>query len=297
MKEELNRKLSWLFGFTPVDLLLITYFVLTGFYIIAFSSRLDRVTYHLLLRIAFISFIFIIRQFEGHDRILAFIRSFYPLMLLSFIYAETDYMNNVLFANFDSLVSNWDFLLFGIQPSILFAEYVTGRWFAECMYLGYFSYYFMTFGLCLWIYIKQPVLFEKILFLIVFPFIVYYFIFIFFPVAGPQFYFKEVVEVPEGFGIFSGAVHFLQGLGERPTAAFPSSHIGISIILVYLAYRHAPRLLVVFIPCFLFLFMATVYIRAHYVVDVIAGILTGPLLCMLADKIYVSYTKPIVVAE
>ena len=60
--------------------------------------------------------------------------------------------------------------------------------------------------------------------------------------------------------------------GERPTAAFPSSHVGVSTICMLLAWHSRNRkLLFTMLPFYIFLCMATVYIQAHYLIDAIAG--------------------------
>ncbi len=140
-------------------------------------------------------------------------------------------------------------------------------------------------------------------------FFLFYLIYIFLPVAGPQYYFRAVgipeimaghfpslgtyfsshleALAPPGWtdGLFYQLVAGAQEAGERPTAAFPSSHIGISTIVLILARRHAPRLLFLFLPLWALLCCATVYIRAHYLVDAIAGLISAPIILWLAEKI------------
>lgn len=66
--------------------------------------------------------------------------------------------------------------------------------------------------------------------------------------------------------------------GERPTAAFPSSHVGVATVIMLLAgHTRNRRLCLLLLPFFVFLCMSTVYIQAHYVIDAIAGLLTGVL--------------------
>ena len=139
-------------------------------------------------------------------------------------------------------------------------------------------------------------------------FFLFYLIYIFLPVAGPQYYFRAVgipeimaghfpslgtyfsshleALAPPGWtdGLFYQLVAGAQEAGERPTAAFPSSHIGISTIVLILARRHAPRLLFLFLPLWALLCCATVYIRAHYLVDAIAGLISAPIILWLAEK-------------
>ncbi|MBQ1973981.1 MAG: phosphatase PAP2 family protein, partial [Paraprevotella sp.] len=87
-------------------------------------------------------------------------------------------------------------------------------------------------------------------------------------------------------GFFYNLVGNAQASGERPTAAFPSSHIGISGILMILAFRSSRKLAWVMMPFFVLLCCATVYIQAHYLIDAIAGIVSVPLVYMCSKGIY-----------
>lgn len=80
-------------------------------------------------------------------------------------------------------------------------------------------------------------------------------------------------------GIFYQMVESAKAAGERPTAAFPSSHVGISTILMMLAWRTGNRrMFYVLLPFYVLLFFSTVYIQAHYAIDAIAGLISGILL-------------------
>ena len=79
-----------------------------------------------------------------------------------------------------------------------------------------------------------------------------------------------------GKGVFYKLVADAQASGERPTAAFPSSHVGMSTICMLLLFHlRQKRLLFVLLPVYVFLCAATVYIQAHYLVDVFAGWVSG----------------------
>ena len=127
-------------------------------------------------------------------------------------------------------------------------------------------------------------------------FFIYYVVFIFLPVVGPTFYYKAVGldSVARGVfpamhdyfnthtdclpspgyadGLFYRLVEDAKATGERPTAAFPSSHVGVSTVCMLLAWHSGSRKMFWgFLPVYLFLCMATVYIQAHYLVDALAG--------------------------
>jgi membrane-associated phospholipid phosphatase len=66
-----------------------------------------------------------------------------------------------------------------------------------------------------------------------------------------------------------------QQVGERPTAAFPSSHVGMSTVLMIMAWRGSKRLFACLFPFYLLLCGATVYIQAHYLIDSIVGFVSA----------------------
>jgi membrane-associated phospholipid phosphatase len=64
--------------------------------------------------------------------------------------------------------------------------------------------------------------------------------------------------------------------GERPTAAFPSSHVGVATIVMWLAWETKNRkVLFTCLPFAVLLFFSTFYIQAHYAIDAIAGLFFG----------------------
>jgi len=66
--------------------------------------------------------------------------------------------------------------------------------------------------------------------------------------------------------------------GERPVAAFPSSHVGVTTVVMLLAWHsRSRRLFFTMLPFAVALFFATFYIQAHYAIDAIAGLLMGSL--------------------
>ena len=79
-------------------------------------------------------------------------------------------------------------------------------------------------------------------------------------------------------GIFYQMVEDAKAAGERPTAAFPSSHVGISTVCMLLLWHvRSRKLLICLLPLYVFLCLATVYIQAHYAIDALAGLATGAL--------------------
>ena len=237
-------------------------------------------------------------------RLMTFVRITAQMSLLGYWYPDT-YEINRTFSNLDHLFAKLEATLFGCQPSLEFSRLCPWPWFSELANMGYFSYYPMIVAVMVFFFTARNKLYERASFTVMCSFFIFYFIYICLPVAGPQFYFQAVsVETIEagifpsigtyfdrctdmlpapGYadGIFNHLVEWAQESGERPTAAFPSSHIGITLILLYLTYPQSRRLFYALLPFAILLMLATVYIQAHYLVDAIAGILAAyPVLCL-----------------
>jgi membrane-associated phospholipid phosphatase len=80
-------------------------------------------------------------------------------------------------------------------------------------------------------------------------------------------------------GFFYYLLDMTHDAGERPTAAFPSSHVGITTVVMLLALRTRSKgLIFTILPFYILMCLSTVYIYAHYAIDAIAGLATGALL-------------------
>ncbi len=221
------------------------------------------------------------------------------MALLAWWYPDT-YEINRLFPNLDHLFAGWEQLLFGCQPALYFAKALPWAVVSELMDMGYFMYYPMIAIVVYFYFFCRYQEFERISFVVLTAFFLYYIVFIYVPVAGPTFYYDAVGidEIAKGIfpamgdyfnthtnclptpgytdGIFYHLVEDAKAAGERPTAAFPSSHVSISTICMLLAWHAKNRKLVyILLPFYILLCMSTVYIQAHYLIDAIAGLTTG----------------------
>ena len=206
--------------------------------------------------------------------------------LMTFLYKETAMLNTLIFPKIDEFLSNLDQNIFKFQPSIEFSKHFNSLFFSELFYFGYFCYYLLplvVFGI-LYKFLPQKI--EEFGFILITSFLLYYFIFIIIPAEGPQFYFTFPDNYIEAQGIFGNAIKLIQKNGEAPTAAFPSSHVGISWIVIFWLYQNFRKSVKYFLPFVILLMFSTVYIKAHYFVDVVAGFLTAPIVFFLTFKFY-----------
>jgi membrane-associated phospholipid phosphatase len=234
------------------------------------------------------------------------------LGLLSWWYPDT-YEFNRMFPNLDDYFATMEQQLFGCQPALLFSQTFTSAWWSELMHLGYSCYYVLIALVTLWYFIFRYEHFHRTAFIILTSFFIYYVIYIFLPVAGPQYYYlavgvndiahgifpnvhdyfathQQAMTVPGwNGGFFYHIVESAHAAGERPTAAFPSSHVGVSTILLLLAWNSKNRrLFFSLLPFYILLCLSTVYIQAHYAVDVLGGWVSAVVLYFL---LYFVYTR------
>ena len=238
-----------------------------------------------------------------------FLRLASQMALLAYWYPDTFEFNRI-FPNLDHLFATAEFGIFGCQPAILFEQICNHPMWREAFNMGYWAYYPMIFTVVIWYFFKQARDVERCTFIIMASFFIYYLVYIFIPVAGPQFYFPVIgdavaaagpypaigdyfnlhpeITIPQADkgGLFTSLVNMAQASGERPTAAFPSSHIGMSTILMLLAYRSKKALMLTLLPFYLLLCCATVYIKAHYLIDGIAGVASGVAIYALTTYLY-----------
>lgn len=228
-----------------------------------------------------------------------FARISVQMALLSWWYPDTYELNRLL-PNLDHVFAQMEQGLFGCQPALYFAQIFSSPVISELMDMGYASYYPMIVLAAVYYFIWKYNEYERAAFVIMASFFAYYVIFVLVPVTGPTFYYKAVGidQITAGVfpnlhdyfnshtdclpspgytdGIFYQLVEDAKAAGERPTAAFPSSHVGISTVIMFLVWHTKNRrLFYCMIPFYAFLCMATVYIQAHYAVDALAGFVSG----------------------
>ena len=241
-------------------------------------------------------------------RLVMFLRIAVQMAFLSWWYPDTFELNRAL-PNLDHLFATCEQHLFACQPSLLFSQHIPWGWFSELMCLGYVSYFPLMLIVYLYYFFQRYQEFQTAAIAILCSFFAYYVVFVLLPVTGPQFYYLAVGTEKIAAGIFpnlgdwflthsermaapgwtDGFFYHLLDLthdaGERPTAAFPSSHVGVTTVVMLLAlHTRSKALIFTILPFYILMCLSTVYIYAHYAIDAIAGLVTGTLLFLILTK-------------
>ena len=298
-------------GLFAVERISLIYNAITTILIVLLYSRMDHPGMMLLERAGIVAITFgLIYLYQKYPcRLSAFVRMVVQMSFLAYWYPDTFEFNR-LFPNLDCFFASAEQWLFNCQPSVEFSKLCPDIWFSEPFNMGYFAYYPLIAIVAIYYFVFKFEWFEKASFVIVTSFFLYYLIYIFVPVAGPQFYFPAIgmdnveacnfLSIGDYFnhnaillpgpnfeqGLFFELVEASQEVGERPTAAFPSSHVGISTILMIMAWRVNKKLCYGLTPFYVLLCCATVYIQAHYLIDVFAGWISAVAIYILSTWMY-----------
>ena len=234
------------------------------------------------------------------------LRVIFQVILLAYWYPDIYHFASML-PNQDHLLATVEQTLFGCQPALVFSQVLSGSFWRELFCFGYISYFVIIFAVVLLVIVKRPRRFDSVTFVIMSTFFLYYIVFLFFNTAGPQFYFhapgvdaangvfpfvddwfRTHTELPANYsGPFSYLVFLLHG-GETPIAAFPSSHVGASTVILLLTFRLKKNWGYIMLPFYVLLCLSTVYIGAHYAIDVLAGWISAFIFFVISRNLYKS---------
>ena len=281
--------------FYPIEIITFIYILLTASYIVFFwgSVKEDAAATLMFVRLAFLGTMAGLYVWHQHDRRqwIITLRNILPVAFVVYFYPETYFLNNCIFPDYlDATVIRIDQMLFGCSLSTIFCEAMPSAWFNELMNLAYLSYFFTILFVILYLLFCDKDNAYRSAFILLCSFFVYYALFIVFPTEGPQFYEFDYDNVLPVLGPMRKLLLFFHAVGERSTGAVPSSHVGIMAIYMYLLWQYGRRLFWWLLPLSFLLVLSTVYIRAHYAVDVLLGFASAPLVyyfsCRCWKKLY-----------
>jgi membrane-associated phospholipid phosphatase len=177
-----------------------------------------------------------------------------------------------------------DRYLFGGDPTI-FLQRVTFPWLTELMQLFYATNYFIPLILVLILYAKKErIPFQKSVFVITLGYILSYLGYFIIPAIGPRFTIHHAVPL-QGLFFREKIAEIIYCLEACPRDCFPSGHTEIPLITLWLAYRFRRGLFWIYLPIVAGLVCSTVYLRYHYVIDVIAGMALAGIVILLARRV------------
>jgi membrane-associated phospholipid phosphatase len=214
-------------------------------------------------------------------------RKFFLTPGLFFVYGQAHiYIHLVNPVDVDTKLIAIDYALFGVHPTQWLYQF-THPVLTELLQIAYCCYFFIPLVIGIELYVRKD--FEQFMmyaFVLSFSFYLSYLLYFFTPAVGPCFTLHSFstlkIEMP---GLW--ATDFLRdivngGSGIPPTSknpvltahrnCMPSGHTMITVVNLVVAYRVKSRFRGVILMLGICIIISTVYLRYHYVIDVIAGI-------------------------
>ena len=107
------------------------------------------------------------------------------------------------------------------------------------------------------------------------------------PAIGPMYTLRHQFTVPlyQSLSMMNREADFMNFARIRRDV-FPSLHVAISFVVWLYAYRNSKKLFWVLSPLILSLWFSTVYLRYHYLIDVVAGLILAPVSYLLANWLF-----------
>ena len=208
-----------------------------------------------------------------------FFRDWYVLPFLIVIYLENRTLIPIINPReFDSLVMAADrFFFLGHDPTILM-ERIMYPALSEILQISYASFYFLPLTLCVILYFLRETRddFHVAASTIFMGFYLSYIGYYFTPVLGPRFTMEHLQSVPlTGLWTFDFLRNLLAQAEGRMYDCMPSGHALVSLLTVLLSWRYAKRYFPVALVWTVLLLFSTVYLRYHYVTDLVVRISLG----------------------
>ena len=219
-----------------------------------------------------------------------FFRTFFPFALCVAVY--TNLHDTVRWINPNDIhdrlmvIEEW---IFGGQPVVWAEQFITPAR-TEFFSFLYANFFLLTIvvSCVLWAAGRRQHAREVILGIIV-CFYSGYIWYIIFPAAPPRLYYESLgmFSVDLGGGPITNFQNALIEMmpNQASRAAFPSLHAGVSLLVLCYAWRFCRWLLPILALFVVGLLVSTVYLRHHYVIDLIAGAALVPWVLWITPRL------------
>ena len=255
---------------------------------IYFCSIIDFWWVLLIMNFAFsIGIIYLVNIDTKNIKILKIIQDWYWYLFILIVFKEIYLLiYNLQIPDKDLSLIAIDKWMFGVNPTewiYQFAHPILTEFLQFC----YSMFYIIIFSVPLYAYLKKDYeQFNYSFFLILFGFYISYIGYLLVPAIGPRFTIHDFYDMDSELPglLFYKIFRLLINLGESippdtliattlvQRDCFPSGHTDLTLVAMYLSCKYNQNIKWIIVFVGLNLIIATIYLRYHYVIDVIAGI-------------------------
>lgn len=272
----------------PVDLVVIVFAAFLIAIDIIYHSSIEHYLVLITVNVIVIIFVLVVTNLdERHEnKLLKCIRHWYIVPMVLITFKQLYFMITPIHEkDYDMLLIEVDRLLFGVDPTVWLGQF-SHPLLTEIIQIAYSSFYFLFIIAGYELYKKGE--FDKFYyaaFLIVYGFYLSYIGYFFLPAVGPRFTLHDFsatnTELP-GLFITNFLRDFVNYGGSivkgHPNPieivqrdVFPSGHTQLTLVLMYISTHYKMKSKLFLWVIGILLIFGTVYLRYHYVIDLIAG--------------------------
>lgn len=277
--------------FRPVDILSLGFAALLALLTLVYAQLIPHwhwlLIRYLLLALAIASAATYVKNMNTWQPVV-YLYTFLPVLIVPVIFDSLgDLIPWIRPRITDDILIRIDYAIFGVHPTV-WLERLVHPVLTFIMQTAYITYYPMAIvlGAVLAAKKKEKELDEAI-FGIVLCFYLSYLGYILVPAVGPRFALAYMqTKGLDAWPIVTAIQNTLNDLENTKTDAFPSGHTAIALMTLYYAWRYKEKpLSSILLPVVCCLIFSTVYLRYHYVIDVIAGILLAAATITIAPSV------------
>ena len=240
------------------------------------------------------------------SKLLRVVHDWYVIPIIFFGFKEVYFMGYPIHGqDYDYLLIRIDHALLGVNPTQWLAQFAH-PFLTEILQVAYFSYYFILVAVGFELYRRRNFeVFQYAVCLFAYGFYLSYVGYFLLPAVGPRFLLHDFhaldsdlpglyvtnflrTIINAGESITPGAGSALE-LAQRDV--FPSGHTMLSLIAIFLSFKHRLKVRWWILTFGVLLIVSTVYLRYHYVIDIVAGIVWWAVCIWSAPRIHAWWTS------
>ena len=241
------------------------------------------------------------------SRVLRWVHDWGAFPMVVFTYKQIYFMIRPIHQgrDYDQLLIAVDRALFGVNPTEWLAGF-SNPCLTEALQIAYSLFYVFFVAVGLELYLRKDLLqFRRFRFTVVYGFFISYIGYFFLPAVGPRFILHDFsridIELPgllltpflrwfvNIWESIPSGVSNVAALACAQRDVFPSGHTMMALIAMVLAYKFRLKVRHYVFGMGVLLVFATVYLRYHYVIDVVAGAFLVLPCLLTADKVHVLF--------
>ncbi len=208
------------------------------------------------------------------NKYLDFLRYWNPIIIIPINFTELHFLVHTINpVDMDAALIAIDKAIFGVNPTV-WLERLTNPVLTEYFQIVYSTFYFLPIILAVLLYRSERLEeFDFFALIMVYGFYLSYIGYFLVPAVGPRFTLDHLQSFPLKGLFFTEIIrHVLDSLENIQRDAFPSGHTAMTFLTMYYAAKYHKKYFYVLLIIGSSLILSTVYLRYHYVADVLGGI-------------------------